>query len=278
MSTCQASPHVPTNSSGFQKASMPKLQITSDDEEANIWAKMAKRKQHKALREEAAQLEAERLKREWEQEQLEAKRQEQEHLEAKRKEQEWLEAEHWEQETQAQQKTGEPKGKEQEKAARQSKWKKRTCNWCTEMKVRCELPEGVEPEAEEARAKAGKKRAPEDVMLLRAREKRKVTRVGSAIPGESEASPLGVVMPTVPPSDPLVAVVVKGFKLIAAAMDQQMAEMWARRETQHWFNSWLGDLLGEFEFVLRPTTPVSKSSEELHSDVADMELESLQSD
>ncbi|KIN96296.1 hypothetical protein M404DRAFT_33470 [Pisolithus tinctorius Marx 270] len=275
MSTCQASPHVPTNSSGFQKASTPELQITSDDEEAAIWAKMAKCKQHKALREEAAQLEAERLKREQEQEQLEAERREQEHLEAKRKEQEWLEAEHWEQETQAQQKTGELKGKEREKAARVARLSVMHFWPCT---AKCELPEGVEPEAEEAGAKAGKKRVPEDVMLLRAREKRKVTRVGSAIPGESEASPLGVVVPTVPPSDPLVAVVVKGFKLIAAAMDQQMAEMWARRETQHWFNSWLGDLLGEFEFVLRPTTPVSKSSEELHSDVADMELESLQSD
>ncbi|KIO10887.1 hypothetical protein M404DRAFT_21083 [Pisolithus tinctorius Marx 270] len=63
MSSCQTSPHMPTDSSGFQKATMPKLQITSNDEEANIWAKMAECKWHKALREEAAQLEAERLER-----------------------------------------------------------------------------------------------------------------------------------------------------------------------------------------------------------------------
>ncbi|KIO14995.1 hypothetical protein M404DRAFT_17818 [Pisolithus tinctorius Marx 270] len=40
------------------------LITTSDDEQADIQAKMAKCKQCKALREEAAQLEAERLKRE----------------------------------------------------------------------------------------------------------------------------------------------------------------------------------------------------------------------
>ncbi|KIO14876.1 hypothetical protein M404DRAFT_17732 [Pisolithus tinctorius Marx 270] len=205
MSTHQASPHIPTNSSGFQKATMPELQITSDNEEANIWAKMAKHKGCKALREEAAWLEAERLEREeqveakkQEWEWLEAKRQEQECLEAKRKEQEQLEAECQEWETQVQQKTGELKGKEWEKAVgvastrscqqckkgqvsctfgctQQSKCKKRTCDWCTKMKVRCELPKGVEPKAEEAGAKAGKKRVLEDVTSPRAGEKKKVT-------------------------------------------------------------------------------------------------------
>ncbi|KIN98440.1 hypothetical protein M404DRAFT_31294 [Pisolithus tinctorius Marx 270] len=296
-STCRVSPRESNDPSGLQKATTPELQITSDDKEANIRAKMAERKRRKAAREEAARLEAERLEREQleaeqcererveaerrEQEQLEAERREQEHLEAERKEQERLEAKRRERETQVQQKAGEPKGKEQEKTARvvstrscrqcekgrvsctfghvqQSKHKKRMCDRCTEMKVRCELPEGVEPKVEEARAKAGKKRAPEDATSLRAREKKKVTRVGSVIPGESEASPSGVVMAAATPSDPLVAA--------------------AGRETQRQFNSRLGDLLGEFEFALRPTTPVSETSEELHSDVADLELESLRSD
>ncbi|KIO00081.1 hypothetical protein M404DRAFT_29905 [Pisolithus tinctorius Marx 270] len=264
-STRQVSPRESNDPSGLQKATTPKLQITSDDEEANIQAKMAERKWRKAAREEAARLEAERLKREQEQEWLEAKRREQERLEAERKEQEWLEAKRQERETQAQRKAGEPKGKEQEKTAGVAS-------------TRCELPEGVEPEVEEAGAKAGKKRAPEDVTSPRAREKKKVTRVGSVIPGESEASPSGVVTATATPSDPLVAVVTKGFELIMAAMDQQTAEMRAGRETQHQFNSWLGDLLGEFEFALHPTTLVSETSKELHSDVADLELESLQSD
>ncbi|KIO01159.1 hypothetical protein M404DRAFT_28883 [Pisolithus tinctorius Marx 270] len=113
---------------------------------------------------------------------------------------------------------------------------------------------------------SGKKRAPEDVTSPRAGEEKKVIRTGSGVPGESEAGPSGVVAPTTVSSDPLVAVVTKGFELIAAAMDRQTAEIW------------LGDLLGEFEFVLCPTPPASKSSEELHSDVADLELKSLQSE
>ncbi|KAI5998920.1 hypothetical protein F5J12DRAFT_895316 [Pisolithus orientalis] len=48
----------------LHKASTPKLQITSDDEEADIQAKMAECKWHKVLREEAAWLEAKRLERE----------------------------------------------------------------------------------------------------------------------------------------------------------------------------------------------------------------------
>ncbi|KIN94859.1 hypothetical protein M404DRAFT_34635 [Pisolithus tinctorius Marx 270] len=232
MSTRQASPCVPTNSSGFQKATIPELQITSDNEEANIQAKMAEHKWCKVLREEAAWLEAERLERE----RLEAEQHKREWVEAKRQEQEWLEAK------------------------------------------RCELPKGVEPEAEEAGAKAGKKRVLEDVMSLRAGEKKKVTQLGSVIPGESEASPSGVVVPTITPSNPLVVAVVKGFEFITVAMDRQTAEMQARRETQCQFNSWLGNLLGEFEFILHPTTPVSESSKELHLDVADLELKSLQSD
>ncbi|KIO05232.1 hypothetical protein M404DRAFT_25409 [Pisolithus tinctorius Marx 270] len=101
-STCQVSLHKSNDPSGLQKATTPKLQITSNNEEADIWAKMAKCKWRKAVREEAAQLEAERLKRE-------------EWLEAKRKEQEQLEAECQEQEAQAQQKVGELKGKVQDK-------------------------------------------------------------------------------------------------------------------------------------------------------------------
>ncbi|KIO10206.1 hypothetical protein M404DRAFT_21870 [Pisolithus tinctorius Marx 270] len=287
MSSCRASPRVLNDPSSFQKATTPELQITSDNEEADIQAKMAECKRRKAVREEAARLEDERLERErleaeqrereqleaeqCERERVEAEKREQEQLEAERKEQEWLEAECREWEIQAQQKTGEPKGK-------QSKHKKRTCDRCTEMKVKCELPEGVEPKIEEVGAKAGKKRAPEDVTLPRAGEKKKVTQTESGVPGESEAGPLGVVAPTTASSDPLVAVVVKGFELIAAAMDRQTAEMQARRETQRRFNSRLGDLLGEFEFALRPSTLSSESSKELHSDVAGLELESLQSD
>ncbi|KAI6025791.1 hypothetical protein F5J12DRAFT_780592 [Pisolithus orientalis] len=246
-STHQVSPHKSNDPSSLQRATTPELQITSNDEEANIQAKMAKCKQHKAVREEAAQLEAERLEREQleaeqhEREWVEAEKWEQEWLEAERKEQEQLEAKHWEQEAQVQLKTGELKGEAWEKGTgsckqckkgqvpctfshmQQSKCKKRTCNQCTEMKVRCKLPEGVEPEAKEAGVKSGsgKKQAPEDATLLRAGEKRKVTQTVSGVP----------------------AVVVKGFKLIVAAMDQQTVEMQARRETQHWFNSWLGDLL-----------------------------------
>ncbi|KAI6141443.1 hypothetical protein BKA82DRAFT_4362128 [Pisolithus tinctorius] len=150
MSSHQVSPCIPNDPSGFQKATTPELQITSNDKEANIQAKMAECKWCKAAREEAAWLEAERLKRE---EQVEAKKWEQEWLEAERKEQEWLEAECQEWEAQVQQKTGEPKGKEWEKAHNK----------------------GVEPKAEEARAKAGKKRAPEDVTSPRAMQKKKVT-------------------------------------------------------------------------------------------------------
>ncbi|KIN95199.1 hypothetical protein M404DRAFT_34325 [Pisolithus tinctorius Marx 270] len=295
MSSRQVSPRIPTNSSGFQKATTPELQITSDDEEADIRAKMAEHKWRKVLREEATRLEAERLERErleaeqCERERMEAEKQEQEQLEAERKEQEWLEAERWEREIQAQQKTGELKGKAWATStgvvntilcrqckkgwvpctfshAQQSKRKKRTCDQCTEMKVKCELPEGVEPETEEAGAKAGKKRALEDAMLPRAREKKKVTQTKSGVPSESEAGPLGVVAPATASSDPLVVVVVKGFELIAAAMDRQTAEIR------------LGDLLGEFEFTLHLSTLLSESSEELHSDMADLELESLQSD
>ncbi|KIN99071.1 hypothetical protein M404DRAFT_30865 [Pisolithus tinctorius Marx 270] len=166
-STCQVSPHESNDPSSLQKATTPELQITSNNEEANIQAKMAKHKWCKAAREEAAWLEAERLERE-------------EQLEDKRKEQEQLEAEHWEQEAQVQQKAGELKGKVQDKGTgvvgarsckqcekgwvlctfshlQQSKCKKRMCNQCTKMKVRCELPEGVEPEVEEVGAKSGKK-------------------------------------------------------------------------------------------------------------------------
>ncbi|KIN92969.1 hypothetical protein M404DRAFT_36529 [Pisolithus tinctorius Marx 270] len=220
---------------------MPELQITSDDKEADIQVKMAKCKQHKALREEAAQLEAERLKRvcleaeQHEREQLEAKHREQQQLETERCEQEWMEAEHWEQETQVQQKTGELKGKAWVTSTgvvnTQSKCKKRTCNRCTNMKVQCELPKGVELKSEEVGVKAGKKRALEDATSLRAGEKKVPwTRPGAT--GESEAGPLGVVTPTATPPNPLVAVVVKGFKLITAAMDHQTMEMQARRETQ----------------------------------------------
>ncbi|KIO00868.1 hypothetical protein M404DRAFT_29262 [Pisolithus tinctorius Marx 270] len=194
-STHQVLPHESNDPSGLQKATTPELQITSNNEEADIWAKMAKCKQCKAVREEAAWLEAERLKRE-------------EQLEAKRKEQEQLEAECQEQEAWAQQKAGEPKGKVQDKGT------------------------------------------------------------GAA----------GVVASTTASSDPLVVVVTKGFELIAAAIDHQTMEMRARRETQCQFNSRLGDLLGEFKFVLRPTPPASKSSEELHLDMAALELESLQLD
>ncbi|KIN99906.1 hypothetical protein M404DRAFT_29959 [Pisolithus tinctorius Marx 270] len=148
MSTCQPTPHVTSDPTGFQRATMPKLQITSDDKEADIQVKMAKCKWHKALREEATWLEAERLKRK----RSEAKRHEQEQLEAERRKQEWMEAEHWEQETQAQQKMGDPKGK-----------------------VWCELPKGVELESKEVGAKAGKKRALEDATSLRVGEKKKVT-------------------------------------------------------------------------------------------------------
>ncbi|KIO00815.1 hypothetical protein M404DRAFT_29220 [Pisolithus tinctorius Marx 270] len=312
----QVSPRKSNDPSGLQKATTPKLQITSDDEEANIRAKMAERKRHKAAREEAAQLEAERLEREQleaeqrERERVEAEWRERERLEAKRKEQERLKAKRQEQEAwlgklhslhRAQQKAGEPKGKAWDKGTsaagtglckqcekgrvsctfsrtQQSKRKKRTCNRCTEMKVRCELPEGVELEVEETGAKSGKKQALEDTTSPRAGEKRKVIRAGSGVPGESEAGPLGVVASTTASSDPLVVVVTKGFELIAAVIDRQTVEMRARRETQCRFNSWLGDLLGEFEFILRPTPPASKSSEELHSDVAALELESLQSD
>ncbi|KIN99817.1 hypothetical protein M404DRAFT_30071 [Pisolithus tinctorius Marx 270] len=306
-STRQVSPRESNDPSGLQNATTPELQITSDDEEANIRAKMAKRKQCKAAREEAARLEVERLERErleaeqCEREWMEAEQCERERLEAERKEQERLETERQEQEAWAQQKPGEPKGKARDKSTgaagagsckqcekgqvqctfsrvQQSKRKKRTCDWCTEMKVRCELPEGVEPEVEETGVKSGKKRAPEDMTSPRAGEKRKVVRTGSGVPGESEASPSGVVAPTIVSSDPLVAAVTKGFKLIAAAMDRQTAEMRAGRETQHQFNSRLGDLLGEFEFTLCLSTPSSESSEELYSDVADLELESLQSD
>ncbi|KIO06741.1 hypothetical protein M404DRAFT_24431 [Pisolithus tinctorius Marx 270] len=287
MSSHRASPHILNDPSGFQKATTPELQITSDDEEANIWAKMAECKRRKAAREEAAWLEAERLERErleaeqCERERLEAEQHERERVEAEKKEQERLEAERQEWENQAQQRAGELKGKEWEKTvgvantkscrqcekgqvpctfgrAQQSRRKKRMCDQCTEMKIRCELPEGVEPKIEEA----GKKRAPED----------------SGVPGESEAGPSGVVAPTTASSDPLVAVVVKGFELIAAAMDRQTAEMRAGRETQCRFNSRLGDLLGEFKFALRLSTLSSESSKELHLDMADLELESLQSD
>ncbi|KIO08036.1 hypothetical protein M404DRAFT_23290 [Pisolithus tinctorius Marx 270] len=96
MSSHQASPHILTNSSSFQKATTPGLQITSDDKEANIQAKMAEHKRHKALREEATQLEAERLERE----RLEAEQREREQMEAEKWEQEWLEAERKEQERQ----------------------------------------------------------------------------------------------------------------------------------------------------------------------------------
>ncbi|KAI5995977.1 hypothetical protein F5J12DRAFT_896326 [Pisolithus orientalis] len=63
-SACQSTPCTSNNPSSFQKATMPELQITSNDEEADIWEKMAKHKWHKASREEATQLEAERLERE----------------------------------------------------------------------------------------------------------------------------------------------------------------------------------------------------------------------
>ncbi|KAI6025980.1 hypothetical protein F5J12DRAFT_780720 [Pisolithus orientalis] len=179
---------------------------------------MAKCKQHKAVREEAACLEAERLERE----QLDTEQHEREQLEAEKWEQEWLEA----------------KRKEQE--------------WC-------ELPEGVEPGTEEVGAKARKKRALEDVTSLRAGEKKKVTQVRSAIPGELEAGPLGVVMATATPSNPLVAVVIKRFELITVAMDQQTTEMQARRETQCWFNSQLGDLLDQQGAALRCGRPGLKS-------------------
>ncbi|KIO08046.1 hypothetical protein M404DRAFT_23303 [Pisolithus tinctorius Marx 270] len=253
-STCQVSLCKSNDPSGLQKATMPKLQITSDDEEADIWAKMAKHKQCKAAREEAAWLEAERLERE-------------EQLEAERKEQEQLEAEHWEQEAQVQQKAGEPKGKAWNKGtsavgARSCKQCKK--GQCTKMKVRCELPEGVEPEVEETGAKSGKKQVLEDATLPRAGEKRKVVQTGSGVPSELEAGPSGVVASTTASSDPLVAAMTKGFELITAAIDCQTMEMHARRETQCQFNSWLSDLLGEFKFVLHPTPPVSKSSEELH--------------
>ncbi|KIO13941.1 hypothetical protein M404DRAFT_18193 [Pisolithus tinctorius Marx 270] len=274
-STHQVSLHESNDPSSLQKATTPELQITSDDEEADIRAKMAKCKRRKAARVEAAQLEVERLERErleaeqCERERMEAEQREREQLEAERKEQEQLETECQEQEARAQQKPGEPKDKAWDKStgavgarsckqcekgqvqctfsrAQQSKHKKRTCDWCTEMKVRCELPEGVEPEVEETGVKSGKKRAPEDVTSLRAGEKRKVVRTGSGVPGESEAGPSGVVAPTIISSDPLVVA--------------------------------LGDLLGEFEFALRLSTPLSESSKELHSDVADLELKSLQSD
>ncbi|KIO07290.1 hypothetical protein M404DRAFT_23773 [Pisolithus tinctorius Marx 270] len=284
-STHQVSLCESNDPSGLQKATTPKLQITSDDEEADIQAKMAKRKQHKAAREEAAWLEAERLERErleakqHEREQVEAKWCEREWLEAERKEQEQLEAERWEQEGQAQQKAGEPKGKVQDKGTSAAVMcKKRTCDQCTKMKVRCKLPEGVEPEVEETGVKSGKKWALEDTTLPRAGEKRKVVRTRSGVPGESEAGPLGVVASTTTSSDPLVVVVTKGFELIAAAIDRQTTEMRARRETQHWFNSQLGDLLGEFKFVLCLTPLASESSKELHSDMAALELKSLQSD
>ncbi|KIO08070.1 hypothetical protein M404DRAFT_23340 [Pisolithus tinctorius Marx 270] len=114
-STHQVSPRESNDPSSLQKATTPELQITSNDEEADIRAKMAKRKRRKAAREEAAQLEAERLKRErleaeqCEREQMEAKQHEREQLEAERKEQERLETKHQEQEARAQQKPGEPK-------------------------------------------------------------------------------------------------------------------------------------------------------------------------
>ncbi|KAI6030768.1 hypothetical protein F5J12DRAFT_888576 [Pisolithus orientalis] len=262
MSSHQASPHVPNNPSGFQRATMPELQTTSDGKEVNIWVKMAKHKWCKALREEAAwlELEAKRHEQEW----LEAKRHEQEQLEAKRWEQEQLEAKCQEQETHAQQMVGELKGA--------------GTVYLQSHAAECEFPEGVEPKIEEVGAKAGKKRVPEDAMLPRAGEKMKVIQTRSGVPSELEAGPSGVGVPSATPTDPLVAAVNRGFELIAVAMDCQTTEMQARRETQHWFNSWLGDLLGEFEFVLCPTPPASESSEELHLDVADLELESLQSD
>ncbi|KAI6002614.1 hypothetical protein F5J12DRAFT_783785 [Pisolithus orientalis] len=292
MSTHQASPHIPNTPSSFWKATTPKLQITSDDKEADIWAKMADHKWRKVLREEAAQLEAERLKREW----VEAKKWEQEWLEAKRQEQGCLEAKCQEREAQAQPKTGELKGKAQEKGTgsceqcekgqvpctfscmQQSKCKKRTCDWCTEMKVRCELPEGVEPKVEEVGARSGKMQVLEDVTSPRAREKKKVTCTRSGVPSELEASPLGVGVAAATPTDPLVAAVAKGFELITVAMDHQILEMRAGRETQCQFNSQLGDLLGEFKFILHLTSLASKCSKELHLDVVDLELESLWSD
>ncbi|KIO10210.1 hypothetical protein M404DRAFT_21208 [Pisolithus tinctorius Marx 270] len=226
----QVSPRKSNNPSGLQKATTPELQITSDDKEADIWAKMAEHKQRKAAREEAAWLEAERLERE-------------ERLEAKRKEQERLEAKCWEQEARAQQKAGELKGKAQDKGT--SAAGAGSCKQCKKGWVLC--------------------------TFSRAQQR-------SGVPGESEAGPSGVVASTTTSSDPLVAAVTKGFELIAAAIDRQTVEVRARRETQRQFNSQLGDLLGEFEFVLRPTPLASESSKELHSDMAALELESLQLD
>ncbi|KIO02907.1 hypothetical protein M404DRAFT_27522 [Pisolithus tinctorius Marx 270] len=88
-STCQVSLCKSNDPSSLQRATTPELQITSDEEEADIWAKMAEHKQCKAVREEAAWMEAERLERE----QLEAEQCEREWVEAKKWEQEQLEAE-----------------------------------------------------------------------------------------------------------------------------------------------------------------------------------------
>ncbi|KAI6010743.1 hypothetical protein F5J12DRAFT_781744 [Pisolithus orientalis] len=157
----KASLCVPNDPSGIQKATMPELQITSNNEEADIQAKMAECKWCKVLREEPAWLESERLKRE--------------HLEAE------------------------------------------------QHKKECELPEGVEPEVEEAGAKSGKKQVLEDATSLRAGEKRKVIQTRSGVPSESEAGSSGAVVPATISSDPLVVVVTKGFELIAAAI--QTTEM-----------------------------------------------------
>ncbi|KAI5996539.1 hypothetical protein F5J12DRAFT_896069 [Pisolithus orientalis] len=112
-STCQAPPHTPKNPSGFQKATMPELQITSDDEEADIWleAERLKRECLEAEQCEKERAEAEQHEREW----VEAERWEQEQLGAERWEQECLESKCQEWEAQAQLKTGESKGKVWEK-------------------------------------------------------------------------------------------------------------------------------------------------------------------
>ncbi|KIN92856.1 hypothetical protein M404DRAFT_36661, partial [Pisolithus tinctorius Marx 270] len=239
-----------------------------------------RREREEQERREREKAEAERLERE----KAEAERLERERAEAERLERERAEVERQEREERERResevrvgagRSDKGKGRECERAevpctfkkAQKSKRNKRTCDRCTEQKVRCELPEGASAEVEEqvkrpvVEIKTKKKRAAGDETSPRGGEKKKVMKTTAEPSPTPQAGPSVTASTTITPIDPITAAVARGFEALAAAINRQTEEMRRGRETQHRVTQRLEELLGECQYAPPPRMPSPESSE-----------------